>query len=873
MAQPTCTPAPAGGDIQAERARGDLVVRAVTKRFGSTTALDAVSMTFTRGAVHGLVGENGSGKSTLVKLIAGIHRCDGGDVLWDDESLVHGQARSADAVACVYQDGSLIEELSVGQNLDLMVPSGPGTQGTDGVDWRRALLDSFGLYAVGLSSRVAALPSNERRLVEIAGVVAARPSVILFDEATSSLDERGVERVLASMTAAAAAGACVVFVTHRLHEVLAVAEDVTVLRDGRVIATRAAAEVTASELVDHMAGREVAAFGRSRHHVPGSDVVLVAEGLTTERCRGVAIAVRRGEIVGIGGAAGNGQAELIRALTGVGVTGGAAVLNGEPVCGPENAVSRGLVFVSADRARESLSGQLSIRENYTLASDSVRGHWWTWLARRPELRAAVDLADRYGLVRGSVEQPVSSLSGGNQQKVAISRAIARRPEVLLVEEPTEGVDVRSRFEIYRALEGAAASGSTVVFTSTDAGELRLLADRVLVMVRGQVYRELHGEEVTEEAIVHAFTTGTSGGDSGTGAPARNASRADTPVSGERTWQIGTFVLLLAMMALLAVYTTSQSSDFLSGGNIRGMLVASSPLALVALAQLPILVVGEIDASLGSVMGLVVVMLSMQPDAPLVVLVVLAIVTGALLGVGNAVLVVGCKIPPVIATVATLGIYLGLARIARPSPGGLVSGDLTSLTLSEIGGVPVVFLLAALLALLADLVLNLTGLGLRSRAVGYSASRSLQLGIPSARFRVGGFVLGGAVAGLAAIPLAGITGVGDASIGSGYTLLAVAVPVIAGASLGGGRGSALACVLAAVFLAQVQTVVPFLNLPSGQQLIAVGVLTLVALVLGRPDQKPLLRSLRPVRRSAGPATPPPAPALRSPAPTNLTKDPT
>jgi ribose transport system ATP-binding protein len=834
----TSLPGGSGGD--------GLVAQGLTKTFGPTMALRQVSAAFRRGLVHGLIGENGSGKSTFVKIVAGIHRADLGRVSLDGVAVAvsDGTVSGAVRISSVHQDGSLIEELTVGQNLDLIVEpalrGGPDERRSSSNDengrWRRRLLDRFGLTDIDLGSRVADLPANAQRLVEIAAALARRPDVLLFDESTSVLDERGVAQVLASMREAAAQGACVIFVTHRLHEVLAVADDITVLRDGAVVAELPTADASTDELVRHMAGREVAAFHRREVSHAGAETVLRARGLRAPRCGPVDLDGRRGEIVGIAGAAGNGQAELIRALAGEGRRGGEVLVGDRALSRQEQAVKLGAVFVSADRRNESLSSLLSVRENYTIALRGGTGPWWSWLRRGPEARQATALADGYDLTRKSIEQPVSSLSGGNQQKVAIGRAVARKPAVLLVEEPTAGVDVRSRFSVYRSLVEVAGQGTTVVFTSTDASELRLLADRVVVLARGRQVAELHGDAVTEEAIVHAFSTATE--HEVADEAVHHALGRRSRLLDQLTWTPATFVLLAVLLVALGGYAAARDRSFATMGNIGAILQLCLPLALVAMAEMPVLLTGEIDASLGSLMGLIVVLLSFLPGLPVPVAFLFAIAAGGVCGLLNAALVVGLRINAVIATIATLGVFLGIGEILRPTPGGQISLHLSAVVQHAVGQIPVLFLVAVVLAVVIDLGVNFTRIGLKARAVGYSAPRATQLGVRSHMFRAAMYVLAGLIAGLAGTVLAAQTGTGDPSVGSGYTLLSLAVPVIGGALLSGGRGSALGCLLGALFVAEVEDFIPFINLPTGGYLISVGALTVVALIVGtRHDLAP------------------------------------
>lgn len=812
-----------------------LVVDHVTKAFGPTVALRDVSINLSRGAVHGLVGENGSGKSTLVKIIAGIARADIGEATFGGAELgrVH--------VGCVYQDGSVIDDLTVHENLDLMIDpdrrSALESVGTSGSDpdspgnWVQEVLRRHGLDPALAAATMGSIPNNTKRLIEIVGVIAQSPDIILFDESTSTLDQNGVATVLDLMRLAAERGACVVIVTHRLREVLAVADDITVLRDGEIIGSVPAAGASEQQLVNLMAGRAVESFsqriGRDRVQ---DEPALTAEGLVVGDAPPVDLVVRRGEILGIGGAAGNGQAELIRALCGDGVTDGTVRTARHQITRADGSNAAGVVFVSSDRRHESVFADLSIRENYalsllrTLARRSV-------IARAIEVRRAQQLADEHGVVTRSIEQPISSLSGGNQQKVAIGRAVAGHPDVLLVEEPTEGVDVRSRFEIYERLDAVAQQGMAVVVTSSDASELVLIADRVLVLARRRIVADLTGDAITESAIVHSFATAdgarSTEDETGRSRSERARRRPSWLTAGSPASSLG---LLAVFLVVLGAYGTSRDGAFASSRNIGGICLLALPLLLAALAELPVLLTGQIDASLGSMIGLTVAVLSFFPGLPWPVLVLLAVVMGVVLGAVNGGLVVGLGVNPVIATIATLGVFEGIGLMLRSSPAGTISTGLTTVVTGTVDRIPIAFLLIAVICIGLDVYLLRTRRGLQLRAVGFSFPHSIQLGVPSRRVRFVTYTFAGGIAGLAGVAVATQTGVGDPTVGSGYTLLAIAIPVIGGAALSGGRGLAIGCVLGALFIAEVETLIPFINLASGYYLVAIGVLTLFALVV-------------------------------------------
>lgn len=802
----------------------ELRVNDVSKAFGPTQALRDVTVAFGAGRVHGLLGENGSGKSTLVKIIAGVYTADEGEIAFGDRGIVPAGGEPV-RVACVYQDGTLIAEMTVAQNLELIVPA--AARARFGSDWVAGVLAEFGVADVDPSRLAGDIAPNRARLVEVAAVLATDPEVVMFDESTSTLDADGVEHLLGLMRRTAERGTCVLFVTHRLSEVLAVADDLRVLRDGRLVAEFDSVEVTEDRLIEAMAGREVAHFERLQREVATADPVLVVEGLVTDRGGPVSFSVRPGEILGIGGAAANGQAQLVRALVGEGVESGTVRVDGVRIRNARTAVRAGVQLVTSDRRAESLSSELSIRENFTL-SLLTDAPWYRAIRRGPEVIRARDLAERFGLVASSVEQPANSMSGGNQQKLAVGRVIAAVPKVLVVEEPTEGVDARSRFEIYRALTAFAAAGAAVVVASSDASELQTLTDRVIVLARARTVAELAGEDATETRIVQAFTTAT-----------HSVIPAATPKSGRRTrrargaarpWDPITLGLLLAFMLGLGLVASLVDARFAAFPNLVAISMFAIPIILVAMAELPVIVSGQIDASLGSVMALTVVIVSFLPTAPPWVLLLVVIVGGAIMGGINAVLVVALRINSVIATIATLGIFLGIATVLRPTPGGFISPDLSFALGTGILGIPVVFLLVVVLAIGMDVFVYRSRFGLRTRATGYSAQRAVNLNVPTGRLQATAFVWAGALAGVAGLVLATRVGVGDPSVGSTYTLLAIAVPVLGGAILTGGHGSALGCLIAGLFVAEVQILVPFLNFPSGGYLISVGALTIIALLV-------------------------------------------
>ncbi|MGE4114990.1 MAG: ATP-binding cassette domain-containing protein [Candidatus Nanopelagicales bacterium] len=818
-----------------------LAVSGLRKEYGAVVALADANLEIPAGEIHALVGENGSGKSTLVGLVSGTVAPTAGTVLVDGHQLskhLPAESRAAGAVT-VFQDGSMLPELTVAQNLYIGTAPEARPAYRDVDRWAAEVLAYGGLTGIAPRTPTSQVPPGDRQLIEIARAMYARPRLLMLDEATSALDLAGVDRVMHLIEQAAAQGSAVLFVTHRLSEVFRVAQRISVLRDGEWQGTVPAAGLTANALVDLMAGTSVdVEFPERTPLSEDRTVVLAAESLTGRGLSTVDLALRSGEILGIAGADGNGQGQLLRALAAVDGPQGRLTVDDRLVETISGSSAAGVVYLSSDRRNESLLPSLSVRENLTV---SVLDRLSTWgVIRRKEEDAQVSgEIDRFGIRVGTPEQGVQSLSGGNQQKVALSRALSDSPRVLLIDEPTKGVDVRSRMDIYRMLRDAADDGIAVAVVSSDASELAGIADRIVVMSRGRIIHEMAGLGSTEEEIVGAFTVvGHATDDHPVAEAARTSTgerlavRLRRAVGGAEDFlRMGVLALVLLVLFFVA---KGLNPAFGSQGNIYNVLLVALPLTVVAAAQFCVLVVGGIDVSVGATMTLVVVVLSYLVTTgglvqQLVLGLLVALVVGGLVGAVNALLIEGGGLSAVIATIATLGIVNGISLILRPTPGGLLAPEIMTLLTSKVGPVPWMLIVVLPLLAVGDFVLWRTGAGLQIRSSGLHPAFAHRLGIPVRRVRIAAYLSCAAVAGLAGLVLAGQVGTGDANVANGYTLLAIAAPVLGGASLLGGRGSLLGCFLGAAVLAVSQAIVPMLGVSDAWSFLIVGTLSIIALL--------------------------------------------
>ena len=502
-------------DPRGGSAAGDLVLElsGVSRQFGAVRALTDVSFDCRAGEVHAVVGENGSGKSTLLGIASGFVDPDLGTVRIGGEPLRRdspAQARRL-GLAMAYQDTSLILPEPVKNNLFLAASEDRRPPFRRRKRWARKLLAEFDLDLELFPDAPAAFLSlADRQLFEVAKALVTDPKVLLLDEPTTALGPDEVEALHRTVVACKRRGVGVVYVSHRLPEVLEIADRITVLRDGRSKGTFDAETTTEAQLVELIVGRPFeAAFPPVDSEVDQHREVLVVDGLQGQSFGPVSFTLQAGEIVGIAGAEGNGQPQLFDCLAGRQPPKAGRVVCGDKelsLISTHEAVGAGIMLLPGDRKHEALMSVLGVKVNTTIQSlrrFSVLGI----MRRRRERRAVADLVQQLEIRTPSLEQPVEFLSGGNQQKVSVSRTFLKEPSVILAYEPTQGVDVGSRFDIYKALRTRTDAGTAMLVKSSDPLELSGLCDRVLVMSRGQIIEEIPGDELDELRIVEAVVRG------------------------------------------------------------------------------------------------------------------------------------------------------------------------------------------------------------------------------------------------------------------------------------------------------------------------------------------------------------------------------
>lgn len=801
----------------------------VVKAYPGVLALRGVSLDVVEGEVHALVGENGAGKSTLMGVAAGAIAPDSGTVEIGGHPLEHASPAAAQALglAVVYQHLSILEDLTVEENLVFAMPAHRRPSMLHASAWARSRLDTIGAL-IDPVARVSELSVADRQLLEIAKALALEPKILILDEPTESLTPVESDRLFEQIRSITAAGTAVVYISHRLPDVRRIADRITVLRDGETRGTLLAAAASEGEMLRLMIGRSVDhAFPVKATLAADAPTLLSVRKLSGPRFHEVDVDVRAGEIVGLAGVEGNGQREFLRALAGLLPASGAVHLQGEDVRlgDPGRVLRKGVVHLPGDRHAEGLLLPLTVRENVSLLSlpSLARGGI---VSQSKESEVAAGQATSLAVRAPSIETSVASLSGGNQQKVLFGRSLLARPTVLLADEPTRGVDAGARMEIYGVLRKTAEEGKAVVVLSSDVVELQGLCDRVLVFSRGQIVRELEGDEITEANITGAAVTSGAHRE-GLAGRARRMLRLRRFVAGDYFPAL----VLVALILALGAYTTADNSLFLTRFNLTSMLLLASALGFVALGQLIAMLTGGIDLSVGPLTGLVLVVMSFFATASdsggrLVLAFLAVIATAAAVGLTNVTLIRVFRLAPVLATLATYIVIQGISLLLRPQPAGFVRPGVTAALKTSWGPIPVAFVVVVVLALACELVLRLSHRGLALRAVGSDETRAHRLGARVGLVYVAAYVLCALFAAAGGVMLTSQVAVGDPKVGVNYSLTSITAVVLGGASIFGGRGSFLGALLGAILIQEIITSTTFLQIGIAWQYYLPGILILV-----------------------------------------------
>jgi ABC-type sugar transport system ATPase subunit/ribose/xylose/arabinose/galactoside ABC-type transport system permease subunit len=810
-----------------------LECRAVTKSFPGVLALDRVDLVVRTGEIHALIGQNGAGKSTLVKTLTGVYRADEGALLVNGEPV---SFRSADdaaehGIAIVHQDSPLVAKFDVTRNAFLGRELASRFGRLDFRQMRRRTVEALNVVGAsfGPDTLIQELSIGEREQVAIVAALVQEPSVLILDEPTASLGAEEVERLFKVIRNLQQNGVTIIYISHHLDEVFSLASTITVLRDGKRVGTFDVHEVKRSEIIHHMVGRELSQL-YPKESIPVGSPILQVTGLQADAgVRSVDLTVRRGEIVGLAGLVGAGRTEL--ALTIFGAlprTGGTVVLDGVPIKprSPHDAMRAGIALIPEDRRGEGLITDLSVRANIALASQP---RWANagLVSLRSERAAAQGLVDRLRIATPTLEQKTQNLSGGNQQKVVIGRWLAADAKLYIFDEPTTGVDVGAKVEIYREMSRIARDGAGVVMISSDFDELVQMCDRIVVIKKGTVVKELATSECTVHDVLQWATGGIDDLDENAIPQPQEEHVTDRPTDVEPTdramprSRAGTTLAQVASrarsrggfarwgaligMAIAVVLMSIGAPNLFSLDNIFLILKQGSLLSLIALSLTIVLISGGLDMSAGAISQFTANISSgfLIGGSTVAAAFGAGVGTGVLLGLLNTFFVVVVGLSPFVTTLGVMFIAIGSSFAYNHGQALTLHDQPTFFYFGQghVGPIPVILILVIVLTAGLHFFLRRTRAGLRMYAVGQSPATAVLRGISRRRALVVAFMLHGILAGLAGVLIASYS-YGASALATGLDFL---ISAFAAAFLGSvlsrtGELDVVGTVVAAMFIA-------------------------------------------------------------------------
>lgn len=820
-----------------------LELERVSKRFGGAQALDDVSVDLRAGEVHALVGENGAGKSTLLNIISGVHRPDSGQVKLDGRPIVLGDPVAARrlGIRVVRQEAELFEPLSVAENMAL--EQGLPTNSWGIVRWRQVEKDAreaIASFREPIDERLPAhrLSVAHRHLTEIAAALHAQPRVLLLDEPTSSLTGPESQWLHDQVARARAAGVGVLYISHHLDEVLRLSQRITVLRDGRAVWSGRTESIDRERLIEWMVGRSEreTTTGSIHRDCSANAIRFECRGLSDieRRCQDVSLIVRAGEIVGVYGLVGAGRSEWAQTVFGLRQRKqGDILIDGRPasVKSATGAKRQGLAYLPEDRLRQGIFRGLRVKDNLVVSS-LARLTRWGLLLGPPERVAAERQIAVLDVRPPQIDAVMGSLSGGNQQKVVFGRWRLTEPKVLILDEPTRGVDVGAKREIHRFLRRWADEGRAVVMISSDLPEVLENADRVVVFRAGRISAEFSKGEASPASLARAALP--------TSAVDPSASLEETRPFG---WRIPReFGLIIALSALFAgLWWTSDR--FSTVDNVLGILDNAATRTVLALGAAVVILAGGIDISMGSLLGLSAAAsgLTMSALGPSPLSAVAGIAVGLAVGVvgglTNASITLMGRIHPIVVTLGMMTVYRGLVlTVTGGNAIHNVNEHFRSALTRSIAGVSGVAILALSISAAVHFFLSSCRRGRWLRALGASPSAAALVGIRTSSGWLLAFGLGGLLAGMAGLMELALTGTMQSRLGTGDELSAISAAVIGGVAVIGGRGRVPGVVLGAILLSMIQNALVIGGVSPNHYELVSGALLAGAIVIDRMSTK-------------------------------------
>jgi rhamnose transport system ATP-binding protein len=807
-------------------------LRGITKRFGPVEVLSDVDLSLRAGRVHSLAGENGAGKSTLVKILGGIYQPDSGRILKDgmDTTILGAADARRQGIAVIHQHPAVFPDLSVAENV--FVGRQPRRMG--GIDWAamtgkaQELLSSLRVE-IDVRVPVKMLSIAERQAIEIAKALSIDARVLVMDEPTSTISSREVERLFEIVERLKKQGVAILFISHFIDEILGLGDEVTILRSGKRIITTHTADLTPAQTVHHMIGTEPGAFFPKEDTQIGKPILSV-QGLSGAGfVEDVSFEVRTGEILGFFGLVGAGRSEVAQMLFGITRPDRGEIRVGGHLVRPRSsrhAMRLGISLLPEDRHQQGLVLPFPIRANATLPILRQLANRLGIVDRAKETQIARDFAGRMRVVATGVEQLTNTLSGGNQQKVLLAKWLIPSPRVLILDEPTRGVDVGAKAEIHRIISHLAAQGLAVILISDDAREVIGMADRIIVFRSGHIAAESARASFDREAILLAAAHTARDHDASNpprAALTRPAEKTAALSHGSLRGFIGRLMrirelgLVLALL-IICLAVTMREPRFLQGANLEQVALSATLVCIVALGEALVIIARQIDLSVGAIVATSAFIsagwLEHHPNESILFVLLLGCAVGGALGVVNGLVVTAFRIPAIVATLGTLAMYRGgviVLAAGRQISATVLPDTYGDIARLHVAGVPLLVWLAVLFTVGFGLAARFTRTGRNLYALGSNQESARFAGISEQRHIALVFILSGLLCGLVGVLWGSRFGTVDAVIAPDLHLQAISAVVVGGVSIFGGSGSVYGAALGAVIFAVLQNGVQLLGI--------------------------------------------------------------
>ena len=817
-----------------------LRAQGICKSFPGVKALDNVDIACYPGEIVGLIGENGAGKSTLMKILSGVYSKDSGAVYIDgvEKAAKNPAAAQKYGIAMVYQDTLLAGDLTVSQNIFIgheLLRKG-GFLDLKGMERKGLeLISTFGVE-IDPKSLVKELTIAQKQLVEIAKALSHPTKLLILDEPTSALSPSEANKLFEVLKGIKEQGICVLFISHRLPEVLAVCDRIIVMRDGCVTGEVERDSADEKLLIKMMVGREPDKFfGRVENKPETTGKLLEVKELGVKGSfADASFHVNAGEIVGMFGIAGNGQREIMRALAGLLPPSQGEILVGgirAVVDSPQSAMKAGISCLTDERRTEGLFQPLSISENISLYNLKKTSSMGIMQKQTEKSNSDVSIA-KFDIKCVDERQKVMELSGGNQQKVIFSANHLKKPKVYLFCEPTVGIDVASKEQIYTFIRELAASGAAIVVLSSDIVEVICLSDRILTVSMGKITADIPGDEATEESVMNNAMSGGLTQKHKAAGNERKKSGLSRFIARQSNIIVVVFIILV-----LAFLGISRSDFFFTPYNLGNILLQMSPLAIIALGQSMVIMSGGIDLSVGGVVSMTTAIASYWIVGDNFVLGIIGCVfIGLLAGMLNGLLITKLKMPDIIVTLATLTGINGIALLIRPTAGGRIAQALNSFVNIRIfGELPMITIFTIIIFVVFALLLRYTKRGTYIYAVGSNRDAAYGAGIQVDRIKILVYSLSGVLTALGGLIQTGRIMTGDPRIGAAFTMKSVTAVVVGGIVITGGRGSVIGALLGALMILLMENILNMLRVSAYYQYVWIGVILLAAVGLDKLPQ--------------------------------------